>query len=154
MNHKKILKQLKKQPRVHGYIPPYTETKLSQIHGLGLFAKRDIKKGTVVVAWGGRVITKKEISSLPKEISDHYALELHPGFYLAETKLSDLDSSDFVNHSCNPNCLIIKRFIMKAKKNIKKGEELTADFSSQRCSGKKLICRCGAQNCKKVVYFD
>jgi hypothetical protein len=154
MNHKKLLSQVKKSPRVHGFVSSLAETRLSPIHGLGFFAKKKIHKGAVVAAWGGRVVSKKEIKSLPKEIGYHYALELYPGFYLAETKLSNLDSSDFVNHSCNPNCKIVKKFVMITKRPVLKGEELTANFSNHTNKGQKFICHCGTRNCKKIIYFD
>src|ERR1035437_498170 len=101
MNYKKILKQLKTKPRIHGYISPNSRTKISSIQGLGLFATESIDKGKGVAVWGGCVTTKKEIEQLPNSIGYHYALELYPGFYLAERKLPELDSSDFINHSCS-----------------------------------------------------
>jgi SET domain-containing protein len=154
IDYNQILKQVENHPRVYVYVSPQTQTKLSPIQGLGLFANQSISKGRVVAAWGGRVTTKAEIKLLPKHISYNYALEIYPGFYLAETKLSDLDSSDFINHSCSPNCKILKKFLMITKRNIRKGEELTADFSNHSNKGQKFICHCGARNCKKVIYFD
>mgnify|MGYP001579772318 CR=1 FL=1 len=154
MNYNKLLQQVTKTPRVHGYISPSTKTKLSRINGLGLFATRSINKDAVVAAWGGRVTTKKEVEALPKDISYNYALELYPGFYLAETKISELDSSDFINHSCDPNCSIIKKFVMVTKKDVAKGQELTADFSNNKNKGQKFTCNCGAKNCRKIIYFN
>ncbi len=154
MNYKKILKQLKKKPRVHGYVSPATETRVSPIQGLGLFAKRNIKKGEVVAVWGGCVTTKQEIEKLSKSISYHYALELYPGFYLAERNLSELDSSDFINHSCSSNSKILNRFVMVTKRNINKGDELTADFSNHTKKGERFICNCGSTNCREIIYFD
>ena len=154
MNYKKIIAQLKKKPRVNGYISPLAETRLSPIQGFGLFAKENIKKGTVVAGWGGQVTTKAEIKSLSADIVFHYALELYPGFYLAERRLLDLDSADFINHSCSPNCKNVNKFIMITKRGIKKGEELTSDFSNHTKKGEKFVCNCEAKNCKEVIYFD
>ncbi|MEK7617880.1 MAG: SET domain-containing protein-lysine N-methyltransferase [Patescibacteria group bacterium] len=154
MNYKKLLFQIDKKPRVHGYVSSFTKTKLSSIHGLGLFAKRSIKKDTVVAVWGGRVTTKNEVEQLPKDIAYNYALKLYPGFYLAETSLSELDSSDFINHSCAPNCKIVNKFVMITDKDIPQGQELTADFFNHKNKGQKFICNCKAKNCKKTVYYD
>lgn len=151
---KKILAQLKKKPRVHGYISPITETRISPIQGLGLFAKNNIEKGVVVAAWGGRVTTTAEIESLSADIGYHYALELYPGFYLAERKVSELDSADFINHSCSPNCKIVDKFVMVTRRNIEKDAELTADFSNHSDKGQKFVCNCGGKNCRKTIYFD
>lgn len=154
MNLNKILRQVTRKPRVHGYVHHYAKTRFSSIQGLGLFAAQTIKKSSVVAVWGGRVITKKEIKTLPKSIAFNYALELYPGFYLAETKESELDASDFINHSCSANCKIVNNFIMVAKKDIKAEEELTADFSSRTKTPQKFICNCGAKNCKKIIYYN
>jgi SET domain-containing protein len=149
-----LLAQVQRAPRVNGYVAPSTETRLSPIDGLGLFAKRAIRKGAVVAAWGGRVTTAAEIRKLPKDIGFHYALELYPGFYLAERSVEELDSADFINHSCRPNCRISGRFVLVARRDIKKDEELTANFSSRKQTGRKFACRCGAKGCKGVVHFD
>ncbi|MFA7717978.1 MAG: SET domain-containing protein-lysine N-methyltransferase [Candidatus Absconditabacterales bacterium] len=144
---------LNNHPRVNGYISPYTETKVSPIDGLGLFSARDIHKNEVVAAWGGHILTKDEISDLPDEISYNYALEIYPGFYLAETQRKELDRSDFINHSCDPNCKIVNKLIMITKRKIHKGEELTCDFSAKNNKGNKIICTCNSKKCKKSVYF-
>ena len=138
---------------MHNYVAPQTETRLSPIHGLGLFAKKPIKKGEVVAAWGGKVTTEAELEKLPKDIGFHYALELYPGLYLAERCRDELDSADFINHCCRPSCRIKDRFVLITRRDIEKGEELTADFSSKAGQGKSFACRCGAPACKGVVYF-
>lgn len=154
MDYEKLLDQVTKTPRVHGYISSHTETRYSSIQGLGLFAINDISQGEVVAAWGGCVTTKGEMENLPENIGHHYALELHPGFYLAERSVSELDSADLINHSCNPNCEIINKFIMRTKRSVGRAEELTADFSNGKSEGESFVCNCGLENCRKVVYFD
>lgn len=139
--------------RVHGYIAPETEVSHSPINGFGLFAKTSIPRGVVVAAWGGRILTSREIKILPPKFRTNYALPLYPGFYIAETKIRDLDSADFINHSCRPNCRIVNLLIMITKRRIKAGEELTADFDSGPRCGTKTTCLCGAVNCRKIVYF-
>ncbi len=59
------MKKVAHKKRVHGYIHPKTEVCQSLIDKLGLFAKKNIPKGTVVAAWGGRVLTANEIKKLP-----------------------------------------------------------------------------------------
>ena len=140
--------------RVHGYTLFGTEVQPSKIDKYGLFATKSIPKGTVVAAWGGRILTAKEIKKLESKFTTNYALEIYPGFYIAETSAQDLDAADFINHSCEPNCKIVNRLIMIAKRKIKAGEELTADFDegSQKI-GKKTKCHCQSLHCRKIVYF-
>jgi uncharacterized protein len=137
--------------RINGYTSPDTETRKSSIDGFGLFAQKKLNGGVVVAAWGGRIMRGKELGKLPKAIGRNYAIELYPDFYIAETKKSELDASDFINHSCEPNCEIVNLLIMRTKRSIKKGEELTADFSNSR--GTKVPCACGTKACKGWVRF-
>ena len=57
---------------------------------------------------------------------------------------------DYVNHKCNPNCVVsFPELFLVAVKKIKKGEELsfnycTTEYDLEHCSFK---CRCGAENC-------
>jgi len=139
--------------RVHGYTSPYTEVRSSPIHELGLFAAKNIPKGTVVAAWGGRIVTAEEIKHLPKGFATNYALPIYPGFYIAETKAEELDSADFINHSCKPNCRIVNLLVMRTDRKIKSGEELTADFDVGAKLGRKILCKCGSSKCRKIVYF-
>ncbi len=139
--------------RVHGYTAPETEVRPSPIDKLGLFAKVDIPIRTVVAAWGGRILTETEIKRLPAKFRTNYALPLYPGFYIAETKEKDLDASDFINHSCDPNCRIINLLVMVTQRRIRAGEELTSDFDSGPDLGIKSRCGCGSEKCRHIVYF-
>ena len=137
--------------RFHGYTSPSMETRESAIDGLGLFATKDLPESEVVAAWGGKIMRGFELEKLPPSIGRNYAIELYPDFYIAETSVDELDASDFINHSCEPNCEIVNVLIMRTKRPIQAGEELTADFSNPH--GVEVPCRCGASNCKKRVRF-
>lgn len=139
--------------RVHGYTSPRTKVRPSAIDKFGLFTTRPVARGVVVAAWGGKILTKQELAKLPSTFRTNYALPVYKGFYLAETKPDELDSADFVNHSCEPNSVIKNLLVMVTKRNIKRGEELTADFDTGPGVGKKSRCRCGARNCRATVYF-
>jgi uncharacterized protein len=137
--------------RFHGYTSPNTETRKSAIHGLGLFAKKKLMRGVVVAAWGGKIVRESELRKLPKTIGRNYAIEVYPGFYLAEISAHELDASDFINHSCEPNCRIAEKLVMITERAIEKDEELTADFSNPH--GTKMHCTCGAERCKGLIRF-
>lgn len=149
----KLLARIQATPRINGYVSPDTELRPSSIHGLGLFAKKDIAAGTVVVAWGGHVLTKDEVDLLPSGISNNYALEIYPGFYLVETHEDELDASDFPNHSCEPNCAIVNTVMGISLRKISAREEITFDFSSPSETGETVDCCCGTTTCKGSVCF-
>ena len=77
----------------------------SNIHGMGVFIDEDIKKGHVI------------------GVSQAY----HDGIWYMTTH-------GYYNHSENPNCIIETKDninLIIADRDIKKGEELTADYTKQ-----------------------
>ncbi len=64
-------------------------------------------------------------------------------------------NGDYLNHSCNPNAgLVIKgtNVNLKAIKNIKRGDEVTFDYSTTMNEDEyELKCHCGSTNCRKII---
>lgn len=66
----------------------------------------------------------------------------------------------FVNHSCNPNCNMVK-WVVKGKprialfaldRQIMTGEELTYDYNFNPFAANNVQeCRCGSENCRGIV---
>ena len=57
----------------------------------------------------------------------------------------------YINHSCEPNCVVSGRSIV-AERRISKGEELTFDYSTDvDWAGFRMDCACGSSKCRKVV---
>ena len=104
-----------------------TKLRKSKIHGLGLFADQNIKKGTPIWEYSpiiDKKITKKQFNSLPKLVKK-YMLEY---VYLEEGKwILCGDDGRFVNHSKHPNCDDEGDKTI-AMRDIKKGEELTSNY--------------------------
>jgi hypothetical protein len=111
-----------------------TEVRESEIAGVGLFFLEDIKKGQEVWRFDNQIdrsLSDLEVAGLP-EIFQQY-LETYAYIDL-ETGLWVLcgDNGRFVNHSKNPNVISVVSdlFTMDiAKRDIKAGEEYTADYS-------------------------
>ena len=123
----------------------------SKINNKGLFANKNIKKGTKIINYVGKIITKKETDTNPK-FDNGKAIYL----YNLNSRY-DLDG-DFtynkarlINHSCNPNCEVdgkgLKLWI-NAIKDIKKGEELPYDYGfGFDIDYKQFPCKCSSKNC-------
>ena len=123
----------------------------SKINNKGLFANKNIKKGTKIINYVGKIITKKETDTNPK-FDNGKAIYL----YNLNSRY-DLDG-DFtynkarlINHSCNPNCEVdgkgLKLWI-NAIKDIKKGEELSYDYGfGFDIDYKQFPCKCSSKNC-------
>jgi len=123
-------------------IEEYTEVGSSKIHGLGLFAKKIIPKGTIW--WHARpqdvlIITKEQFLNLEAshkslKIKDYIDVLLTYSYYERDLDalIFCLDNSRFVNHSFNANSGASEDengFCAVALKDIQPGEELTEDYS-------------------------
>jgi len=133
--------------------------------GFGVFATRNIKDGEHIIrcdlsklkAYSVKDIPKHPLAKNPK-FADHWD-EVGRGKWVL-----DISPASYVNHSCNPNC-VTKYYTFKKKdlialRDIKKGEELTDDYSTvspydfgtHRIMGWK--CHCGEKNCRKNITAD
>ena len=125
--------------------------KKSNIDNKGLIAAKDIKKGTKIIKYKGKLISKKESEENPK-------FDNKKRIYLFEiNKRYDLDgdfrfnTARLINHSCNPNCEVTGKGLklwIESTKEIKKGEELSYDYGfSFDEDFKNYPCRCNSSNC-------
>ena len=123
----------------------------SVIDNKGLYASKDIKKGTKIINYVGKIITKKETDTNPK-FDNGKAIYL----YNLNSKY-DLDgdfkynTARLINHSCDPNCEVdgegLKLWI-SAIKDIKKGDELSYDYGfSFDEDYRQFPCKCASKYC-------
>ena len=123
-------------------IVEYTYVKPSEIHGLGLFAKKFIPKG--MIWWHARpqdvlVITMDQFLTLDTShktslMKDYIHTLLTYSYYERELDalIFCLDDSRFVNHSFNANSGASEDengFCAVAQRDIPPGEEITEDYS-------------------------
>ena len=120
--------------------------------GKGVFANRKFRKGEVILIPRGELLTKEKINKKKnfKWFMDH-SLQIEEDLFMGPA----YDFEDFVNHGCNPNSGHIingKKIRFVAIKNIKKGEEITFDYSTTMFNTKeKMECECGSKNCRLVI---
>ncbi len=112
-----------------------SSVKYSPIHGLGCFADEDIKEGQVVWEFDPRldlVIDAKDLSSFPTAVVEFLKMYCY-GQDDGEKKVMILcgDHARHMNHTTNPNLLEASGLNGKniAARDIKKGEELTCDYT-------------------------
>ena len=123
--------------------------------GRGLYANKNIKEGTKIINYIGKIISKKETEKNTKfnNEKDIYLFNLNNRYDLdGDFKFN---TARLINHSCDPNCEVegvgLKLWI-SAIKNIKKGEELTYDYGfSYDKDYKQFPCKCGKQNCAGYI---
>ena len=95
----------------------------SKIEGYGIFAKQDFKPGQTVYIIKGRII-KFNIRNERDA--------LYGPLWIGIGKNTWIDTrgvAPYLNHSSNPNCGIRGRVTVCAMRPIKKGEEITIDYS-------------------------
>ena len=127
------------------------KVKKSNIDKRGLYASKNIKSGTKIIDYIGKLISTKETETNPKfdNKKDIYLFNLNSKY--------DLDgdyswnTARLINHSCNPNCEVegkgLKLWITTIQ-DIKKGEELSYDYGfGYDVDYKQFPCKCGSQNC-------
>ncbi|XP_044028577.1 histone-lysine N-methyltransferase 2B isoform X2 [Siniperca chuatsi] len=133
----------------------------SEIHGRGLFCKRNIEAGEMVIEYAGTVI-RSVLTDKREKYYDGKGI----GCYMF--RIDDFDVVDatmqgnaarFINHSCEPNCYsrVInvdgrKHIVIFALRKIYRGEELTYDYKFPiEDENSKLHCNCGAKRCRRFL---
>jgi SET domain-containing protein len=132
----------------------------SGIHGRGVFAAREIRKGTTILEYRGERTTWRIARDRPDSDPDnpHHTFI----FELSDGSVIDADvrgnAARWINHSCAPNCDTYEddegRVFIEARRTIPRGEEITYDYqlSYDGRIGPRIIaayaCRCGARRCR------
>ena len=118
--------------------------------GKGVFAGEVVAKGAVVRAMSGQKLSwaKAEplIASGKVTVDDIYQVGENVFFVLDE-------EARLFNHSCEPNAGVAKGNQLVALRDIKKGEEVTFDYSTTVCTHCEwaMHCACGSSLCRGVV---
>jgi SET domain-containing protein len=130
----------------------------SKVEGFGVFATRKIRIGEIICYMRGEIVNIEELKKLyqfkyriddPLQISDNSYLILKVPYI-------------FINHSCSPNACIRGINTLLALREIKKGEEITFDYSLTEWSNDKLWkvnwkelwkvpCNCKSKNCRGFI---
>jgi uncharacterized protein len=118
-------------------------------HGLGVFATRKIRRGTVISEIHGRIIPDENYTS-------RYVMEMGNG-----QQLEPEAPFRFVNHSCTPNCELMyydpetlqpdqehlrDKLFIHVIRSITPGEELSIDYAWP--ADHAIPCGCDALKCR------
>ncbi len=136
----------------------WCEVRGSEIHGRGVFAARDIPKGTAIIEYVGEIITKREAGKRGRALMAQSLATGGASVYIFILDgHHDLDGNfpwndaRLINHSCAPNCETEIdgdcRIWVTALRDIRMGEELFFDYNFDLESFEDHPCRCGAPEC-------
>ena len=119
--------------------------------GRGLYATKDIREGTKIIDYKGKIITNNQV-----DISNKYDNSKPIYLFTLNSKYTldgdfPWNTAGLINHSCDPNSQYDGKGLkiwITAIKDIKKGEEFTCDYGfSFDKDYKQFPCKCRAKNC-------
>ncbi|EFQ29483.1 SET domain-containing protein [Colletotrichum graminicola] len=129
--------------------------------GYGIRANRCFEPNQIIMEYTGEIITDEECSERMenkyKDSKCYYLMSFDQNMIIDATKGS---IARFVNHSCAPNCRMIKWIVsgqprmalFAGDKPIMTGEELTYDYNFSPFSDENVQkCLCGAPNCRGIL---
>jgi len=105
----------------------------SRIHGLGLFAGEDIEWGRRLIAYQGKLISKREAQRRRRFYdSIGFTCLMEFGDGRAVDGLFGTNESRFINHSTQPNVAAVREgergIVFYSLDDIAKGDELTFNY--------------------------
>ena len=119
--------------------------------GRGLYATKNIKEGTKIINYVGKIISNKKVEESEKfnNSTPIYLFTLNKKYTLDGD--FSWNTAGLINHSCNNNCDYYGKGLkiwITASRDIKKGEELTCDYGFGYDSDyKQFPCKCKSKNC-------
>jgi hypothetical protein len=140
------------------------EVRNSDLHGLGVFAAKPIKKGTRIIEYIGDKISHAEADRRYESKDD---TDNHTFLFSVDRKLvidagEDGNDARYFNHSCDPNCESViedRRVFIEAIKDIAVGDEMTYDYQigRERTDPPNIdeiyACKCGAKDCRGTMLW-
>jgi SET domain-containing protein len=128
-------------------LDPKLDLRPSEIHGTGCFTRQRLERGQFICSYEGERINHCEALHRKRKILSGRICYLNPN--LAIDGNVGGNGTQYVNHSCRPNCYLVlttDEIRIYAQKDIEPGEELTVDyFYELYLKGRK--CRCQRTGC-------
>jgi SET domain-containing protein len=157
------MKKLSVPAGVSQHSPCY-KVRPSPVHGYGVFAIRDIRKGETVGEYVGERITHGEANRRYGEKHEH---DGHTLLFTVSSRVvidGSVGGNDtrFINHSCAPNCearIVRGRVFIVARKGIRNGEEIYLEYSIAREDDDPpnvdeiYACRCASARCRGTMLW-
>ncbi len=134
----------------HRWVNSKAASENSKLHGLGVFAKEEIKKGELICILGGVIVPSSEIKEYWGKMS-HVGIQIHEDFFMVPTTREELEQNGVFNHSCEPNIGFLEDIQFVAIKDIQPGEELVFDYAFSETLMDPFECKCESDKCRKTI---
>jgi SET domain-containing protein len=113
----------------------YCRLGVSKIHGVGVFALRDIPKGTKplksMVTNKEKKFSRTELKDLPGSVRKHLAdfcLVESGRVFVPQIGMNAVNLSVYLNHSKTPNLFFNKDEVLETLHDVQRGDEMTIDY--------------------------
>lgn len=131
---------------------PSVRVELSSIEGKGLIAQDVIPKDTIVWELDSNhtKYTRTELLKLPLEMQLLC-------YWAGDCYICVYDNSEYMNHSCDPNCWFLGDTMMVARRTILPREELTFEYATSEVDSSShdyLTCLCHSDFCRGRLRTD
>lgn len=141
----------------------------SQVHGWGLFADHNFRKGEVVAEYIGEYVSDavadlRERRYREQRMQD-YQFRVDGSLVIDATLCGGY--ARYINHSCSPNCVAkvvngkppnehLKRVLIVSQRDIQASEELSYDyqFPLEMDLDLRIPCNCGSKQCRGFMNWD
>lgn len=123
---------------------PKVKVKRSKKYGRGVYATRQIRKGELIASFDGPIYGWND--HWTDDMYNH-AIQFSPRRWRDSKGIAR-----YINHSCEPNCGILRLFDVVAMRTIRPGEQLTWDYEmTERNPHWQMKCKCGSKICRDVI---
>lgn len=134
------------------YRSPKTEVRQSPIHGRGIFAIANIRRGEVVLIKGGHIVDGETLRRDVTPALGPVEIQIGDNLFIAPVTPEERELSMlYTNHSCDPNLGMRGEITFVARRDIEPDEELTHDWATTDDDDYAIECKCGAPNCRKML---
>lgn len=135
-------------------VRPKLVRRRSAIAGFGVYALQKIRRDRRIIHYAGQLIGHEESDRREKrhlKAGRIWCFTVNRHWVRDASVRGKGNLARFINHACEPNCwtVVVGRTIwIRAARAIKKGEELTYDYSTGGAA--KIRCRC-RPGCRRVL---
>lgn len=139
-----------------------TEVRQSPVHGKGVFAKRDLRKGEKLLEYKGELIDWEEALARhphdPNQPNHTFYFHIDDGHVIDGGRSGN--RARWINHACAPNCRAEQdgqQVFIFARKDIAAGSELFYDYGlilDEPYTPELLqdfACHCGSKKCRGTM---
>jgi hypothetical protein len=140
--------------RLWSWTDPRIEIREAPRRGMGSFAAEFIGAGEIVTIWGGVVCTMKEVRRGAVKRGTATAISERLVIASPPDAPDEPEAAHYLNHSCDPNLWMADEATLIARRDIRAGDELTADYAMWEADEKFVArwrCACESPLCRGLV---